>query len=99
MKVVVGFKFTVYNHVTCRQWAYRMLQRILMENQYIFDVFKVSDRYCFVFSVYMRNEISKKKKKKKKKKTPKNKRKAKNEKRKAKSEKQTNFTLLKTTNV
>ena len=25
-----------------------MLQRILIENLYIFDVFKVSDRYCFV---------------------------------------------------
>ena len=26
---------TVYNHVTCGQCANRMLQRILMENQYI----------------------------------------------------------------
>ena len=30
-----------------------------MGNQYIFDVFKVSDGYCFVFSAYMRNKISK----------------------------------------
>ena len=29
-------KVTVDNHVTCGQCANRMLQRILMENQYIF---------------------------------------------------------------
>ena len=28
--------YTVDNHVTCGQCANRMLQRILMENQYIF---------------------------------------------------------------
>ena len=46
--------FTVDNHLTCGQWADQMLQRILMENQYIFDIFKASDRYIFVFSACMR---------------------------------------------
>ena len=45
--------------MTCGQWAYRMLQMILVKNQYIFDIFKVGDRYIFVFFAYMRNEISK----------------------------------------
>ena len=48
------------DNVTCGQWAlYRMLQRILMENQYIFEIFMVSDRYIIVFSACMRNRISK----------------------------------------
>ena len=53
-----NYSYIVYNHVTCGQWAYQMLQRILMENQYIFDIFKVSDHYIFVFSACMRNERS-----------------------------------------